>query len=324
MASVPRVVWDNHVCLPLDPGKSGSFGDLARHRASGFTTVGVNIGFADAPWSELEDFAARFSEWARENSDWCRLVRSTKDIKECADKGILGAFLDVEGASFVAGDLSRVRRLYALGVRWMCLAYNTSNDLVGGCHPNAVDGGLTKAGREAILEMNRCGMIVCCTHTGRRSALDIIDFNEKPSIFSHSNCNEVYAHWRNIDDDLVINCAAKGGVICVNGVGPFLGRGAACEETLIRHLDHVVDLVGIDHVGIGLDYVYDQSELTDVLQSNPSLFGDDLLADGAFSFLPPERLENIGALLRARGYAEEDMSKVLGENLFRVADANWK
>lgn len=318
------LLWDNHVCLPLDEDRSFLWDELERHRLAGTSVVGVNIGYGNRTWDQHLSMAERFKNWIRNNKDRYRLATSVEDLKSAAQEPQLSIFFDVEGGSLLEGDPNRVRILKELGVGWMCLTYNTSNSLVGGCLPGAIDDGLTNKGRDVLRAMTEQGIIACCSHTGHRSALDIIEFCDHPVIFSHSNCASVYGHWRNIPDALIIACAEKGGVIGLNGVGPFLGSGAANSEILLDHLDHVVQLVGPEHASIALDYVYDGEEMANAVLSDPSLFADDLKADGAFSFVPPEDIPTIASGMRKRGYSVEAIDNILGRNLLRVADSVWR
>src|SRR5258705_8588111 len=105
--------------------------------------------------------------------------------------------------------------------------------------------------------MNRVGMTVDCSHTGRRSSLEAIELSERPAIFSRSGAYSVCAHIRNIRDEQIRACAARGGVIGVVGIGAFIGDAKARTESVFRHIDYTATLVGPQHVGLGTDYVKD-------------------------------------------------------------------
>src|SRR5262245_11595394 len=196
------------------------------------------------------------------------LVVRASDIARAKAAGKLAIFFDVEGG-YAMGDQLAILQLYAdLGVRWMLLVYNTKNRIGSGVH-DAVDEGLTAFGRQAIAEMDRVGLVKCLTHTGYRTARDVLEVTQKPVLFSHSNPRALRDHPRNIPDDLIVSCAKTGGVVCLNGVGIFLGDNDVRTETLAAHVDYVVQLAGIDHVGIGLDFMFDQTELDAHLAANP-------------------------------------------------------
>lgn len=319
------IILDNHVCLPFHRDREFVFECLNLHRQAGFTVISINIGCGDMSWDSHIGFAEKLRNWIEQRPEQYHLIQSRKELIEKENSGDqrLGIFFDVEGGSLLNGDSSRLSTLYNLGVRWMCLTYNKSNDLVGGCLPGPADGGLTPIGREVVEEMDRLGIIVCCSHTGHRSAMELIAHTRNPAIFSHSNSAAVYPHWRNIDDTLAKMCADKGGVICLNGVGPFIGSGRSDLAGFLIHLDYLIDLVGPSHVGIGLDYVYDTQELEDCVQENPSLFGDSLQGAERFTFVPPTALPEIQAHLIQRGLNREEVHCILGGNLVRVASEVW-
>lgn len=233
-------------------------------------------------------------------------------------------FFDIEGANAIADQLSLIELYYDFGVRWMLMAYNRNNRVGGGCLD--ADMGLTAFGRDVIAEMNRVGMVACCSHTGKRTALEVIALSNTPVIFSHSNPRALFDHPRNIDDEVIRACAERGGVIGINGVGLFLGHNDVRSDTLARHIDYVAQLVGSDHVGVGLDYVFDQEELKGYLRENPGLFGEDpgLMDAQGCDFAEPEQIPEISEALGRLGYARSDVRKILGLNFLRIAREVWK
>lgn len=315
-------VWDNHTCMPLRLDDE-FLPQLRRARESGFDVVGVNVGYghmnADAHLKQI----AFFRRWIRQHPDELTLVGSVDDIKQAKLEGKLGIFFDIEGANALDERLELVGLYYDLGVRWMLLVYNAENPVGGGCQ-DAEDRGLTDFGRAVVREMERVGMLVCCSHVGRRTALDVLDFAESPVIFSHSNPRSVVDHPRNIDDELIRKCAATGGVIGINGVGLFLGNNDVSPENLVRHIDHVVQTVGPEHVGLGLDYVYDAREIEQYVREHPEQFPAHLGYSGAVKFAPPETLEGLVEALFRKGYRTEHVRAILGGNFLRLARQVWK
>jgi membrane dipeptidase len=212
--------------------------------------------------------------------------------------------------------------LYALGVRWMLLAYNRNNLLGGGCQDEDI--GLTAQGRRVLDEMKKSGMVLCCTHTGARTAREAMEYIQQPTIFSHSNPLAVHTHPRNITDDLIRACAATDGVVNINGIGIFLGQNDNSTETYVRHVRHVADLVGPRHVGIGLDYVFDSKELDEYVTSSPHIFPPELGYGAGIRMIEPERIPVIADALLASGWSDSDLEGFLGSNNLRVARAVWK
>lgn len=315
------LVWDNHACMPLRPGDGAFLPQLQRAKAVGFTAVSLNIGFGtQTPDSHLR-MLAWFRRWLAEHSSDYALAESVDDLSRLRAEGRLAVLFDIEGAGAIGDDLGLIRMYRDLGVRWMLIAYNRANRAGSGCY-DATDEGLTPFGREVIAEMNRVGMTVCCSHTGLRTARDTLAASRAPVIFSHSNCAAVHSHTRNLSDALIRACADQGGVIGITGIGDFLcPPGADLVDALVTHVDHAVQLVGPDHVGLSLDYVYDQQELSDHLASMTDTFPDGVPPE--IRLVAPEALTAIVQGLLGKGYGDADVRAILGESWARVAKSSW-
>ncbi|HET9096259.1 MAG TPA: membrane dipeptidase [Candidatus Baltobacteraceae bacterium] len=318
------VVWDNHACLPLRPHDERFLPQLQRYRAAGVTVVSINIGFGEQGIEPHVRMLAHFRRWLLARPNDYLPIETASDVENAKATGRLGIVFDIEGANAIDDQISMIRLYYDLGVRWMLIAYNLNNRAGGGCMDD--DRGLTEFGAQVIAEMNRVGMVVCCSHSGERTALEAIDASSAAVIFSHSNPRALHDHPRNIGDGVMRACAAKGGVICVNGVGAFLGEDDTRSETVARNVDYVARLAGIEHVGLGLDFVFDQDELLEYLRARPEMFGSDAatLQKYACGFVSPEQIPEIAECLRTMGYAQSDIARVLGGNLVRVAREVWR
>jgi membrane dipeptidase len=318
------LVWDNHSCMPLRPGDHGHLSQIDRVQGSGVDVVSLNAGFGPQSLESHFRMLASFRQWFEARSDRYALVRCVADIDRARADGKLAVFFDIEGmAPLNDGDDGLVALLYDLGVRWMSIAYNRTNAVGGGCYEDN-DPGLSEYGGRVLSEMNRVGMAVCCSHTGHRTARDVLANAEQPVIFSHSNPSSVHMHKRNIPDDLIVACAQTGGVVGINGIGVFLGDNDDRAETLVRHIDYVAQLVGPDHVGIALDYVFDKEELLEYLHTMRSTFPDDPSYRREPKMVEPEALPEIVAGLCRLGYTDHDIAKILGGNWKRVAEQVWK
>jgi membrane dipeptidase len=318
------LVWDNHTCLPLRPHDEAFLPQLQRFRKSGVHVVSINVGFGEQGIEPHVRMLAHFRRWLAQRGDEYLLVHGVDDIARAKESGRLGIVFDIEGANALDDQASMVQLYYDLGVRWMLIAYNLNNRAGGGCMDE--DCGLTEFGAKVIAEMNRTGMVVCCSHTGARTVMQAIDASTAPAIFSHSNPRALHDHPRNIGDDVIRACAAKGGVVCINGVGAFLGENDTRSETVARNIDYVARLVGVDHAALGLDFVFDQDELLEYLRANPALFGEDAetLRNYACGFVTPEQIPEIAQCLHSMGYAATDIARVMGGNLLRIARQVWK
>jgi len=318
------LVWDNHACMPLRPGDDSFLPQLERFRANGADVVCLNVGFGPQSLADHVRMLASFRRWFAAHTDRYALIRTVAEIDRARAAGKMAIFFDVEGMGpFNEGDFGLVTLFRELGVGWMLIAYNRATAAGSGCY-DETDGGLTAHGRALVAEMERVGMIVCCSHTGHRTARDVLAVATKPVIFSHSNPSAVHPHTRNIPDDLIRRCAATGGVVGVNGIGIFLGDNDDRPETVAEHVDYVVQFAGVDHVGLALDYCFDQQELADYLATMRDTFPNDPTYSQAIKMVPPEAFPAITAALLDRGYTDADVAKILGGNWRRVAAAVWR
>jgi len=316
------LVWDNHVCMPIRPDDAW-FDRLERHRAGGATCVSVNLGDAEVPLETMLRMAGHFRAAVAARPDRFVLATTVADVRQAKIDGRLAVAFDIEGARALGSDLTLISRFYALGVRWLLIAYNRANLVGSGCH-DAHDDGLTAFGRQFLDEMDRVGMVICCSHTGYRTSRDVLERATKPVIFSHSNARALCDHPRNIPDDLIAGCARTGGVVGINGLSVFLGGTDRMVERVADHIDHVVSIAGPAHAGISLDYVYDQQELLDQLSAMRNVWPAGFGYDAGIRFVEPESLPALTDLLLARGYSDHDIRGIMGGNFLRVAEAVWK
>jgi membrane dipeptidase len=317
------IVWDNHGCMPVGRPHDTSFlPQLQRYRAAGVSAVMLNVGFGDMGIEEHVCTLASMRRWIKARPDQYLLLNTADDVDLAHATGRLAVGFDIEGANAVGEQPSLVSLYYDLGVRWMLLAYNNNNRVGGGCQDHDI--GLTVFGREVIAEMERVGMQVCCSHTGHRTVRDVFAVATRPVIFSHSNPSALHPHPRNIPDELIRACAATGGVVGINGIGSFLGQNDNSSETFARHVDHVAQLVGTQHVALGLDYVFDTREMDDYLTKMAHTFPAELGYEKGVRMVAPEQLEGIVEALQNRGYGDADLRAVLGGNLMRLARTVWK
>ena len=174
--------------------------------------------------------------------------------------------------------------------------------------------------------MNRVGMVVDCSHCAYKTSMQAIEASESPVIFSHANARKLCNHERNIWDDQIKACAATGGVVGVTGVGIFLGPKGPTVEHLVEHIDHMVELVGADHVGFGMDSVLHVHKPNQPPTStrNRDYWPERQYPDSGTGYVPPEEAPRLTQALLDRGYGEADIRGILGENFLRVATAVWK
>jgi membrane dipeptidase len=315
------IVWDNHACLPLRADET-FMPQLERLRDAGVSVVSINVGYAEMSGAEHLRILSFMRRWLEARPDTYRLISTAADVRLCKSEGRLGVVFDVEGMCPVQDDVGLVKTFYELGVRWMLIAYNRNNAAGGGCLDE--DGGLTRRGREIIDEMERVGMVLCLSHTGATTAAEALDYARRPVIFSHSNPFGDTPHSRNVSDGLFRACARKGGVIGLSGIGPYLGGNADLVARLLRQLRYVIDLVGAEHVGLGLDYVFDRAELDEHLRLHPELFPPELGSNGGMNMIAPEDLARIVDGLARDNLTDRQIHGVLGANWLRIAETVWR
>lgn len=313
------VRWDAHGCPPFKIGSDLSF--LNRYKKSGVNFISLNVGFDLTSQKETLELLNYFYQWMEKHDKDFVIVDSAQKIFDAQSKNKLCIAFDIEGSNVLNNDLAMVEKFYELGVRQLVFAYNNNNSAGGGCLD--ADIGLTKFGKELVKTCNTIGMVIDCSHVGFRTSMEIMELSSYPIIFSHSNPAGLVSHPRNIANEQILACAETNGVIGINGIGIFLGNNDVRTLKIVEHIDYVVQLVGSEHVGIGLDCVFAPDEIQTFVESNPNTFPEKNGFNNV-AVAQPEQFSEIGNLLTLRGYSEKDIDCILGENFFRVAKTVWK
>jgi len=266
------------------------------------------------------------------------LATTRADVERAWSQGRIASLLGAEGGHSIDSSLGALRMLHALGVRYLTLTHNDNVPWADSATDEPVLGGLSPFGREVVREMNRLGMLVDLSHVSADTMHDALDVAEAPVLFSHSSARAVCDHPRNVPDDVLASMRTNGGVVMVNFYSAFTdpqaarvmhdmvgvergfkaqhpGDPAAVDSlmdawraahpiprgnvaTVADHVDHLVKVAGIDHVGIGSDF--DGISTTPVGLEDVSMF------------------PNLTAELLRRGYSDGDVQKILGLNLLRA------
>ena len=182
--------WEAHACLPLH--RQADFAPLDRLHAAGVNYVSINVGMDMNPVSQVMSVIAGFRATIAAQPERYVLAGSVQDIERAAANGKLAIGFDLEGAMPLLEQPEMVALYSTLGVRQMHLAYNRNNSVAGGCHD--VEQGLTQLGHKVVAAINAAGVLMDCSHTGRRCSLDIMAASTKPVIFSHSNPLALVVH----------------------------------------------------------------------------------------------------------------------------------
>lgn len=188
------------------------------------------------------------------NKDTIRHIHTFADILENKRNQRLSSLLSLEGGEALEGEISALHIYYRLGVRAMTLTWSHRNALADGAAENATGGGLTKFGKEVVLEMEALGMVVDVSHLADAGFWDVEKLAKKPFIASHSNARAICPSQRNLTDDQLRALAAKGGVVGLNFYPAFLREGDAGIDDVLRHTDHMLKIMGEDHIGFGSDW----------------------------------------------------------------------
>lgn len=302
------------------------------YREGGATVIGPTIG----GWEDARHTLARTGAWhrlLRERQDLV-LVRTAKDIESVKQSGRLGVFLHCQGTDPIEDSLDLIDTYKALGVGMMQLTYNTKNRVGDGCEERA-DAGLSRFGVRVIERLNTARVIVDCSHTGLRTSLDAIECSTAPVVLSHSNAISVHPSPRNVSNELIDAIAASGGVIGVAGFPAMVAKSSAPTlDQFVAHIDAIVERAGIDHVGLGLDYYWGQSGVAS--DSAAAVQYQEAVRSGRWSSAyppPPHRypsgietpqtLQNLTERLLKRGYINQDVKKILGQNWLQVMHSVW-
>ena len=161
----------------------------------------------------------------------------------------------IENGYAIGRDIANVKKFRDAGVVYMTLCHNGDNDICDSARGAGEHGGLSAFGREVVAEMNRVGMMVDLSHASEKSFYDVLEASAAPVVCSHSSCRALCNHPRNLTDEQIAAIAAKGGVVQITMYKGFLvENGDATLNDFMRHLQHAIDVAGIEHVGIGTDF----------------------------------------------------------------------
>ncbi|MCA1408632.1 dipeptidase [Ensifer sp. IC3342] len=306
---------------------------IADYQAGGVTVIGPTVGSLQNAPVTLR-MIGTWHKRIRERDDLL-LVRTAADIRKAKATGKTGIIMHFQGPEPIEDSLDLIDAYKALGVGIMQLAYNVKNRIGDGCEERT-DAGLSRFGLQVIERMNAVGMIVDCAHTGTRTTMDAIEHSSAPVIISHANAKSVHPSRRNISDDLIRAIAGNGGTIGVVGFPGFVSSDSRPTlDQFIDHIAHMSDLVGTQHVTIGIDYYTGQFPYLDDAASMQEYW--QAIADGIWTreaypepphYYPagietPKGMACLTERLLQRGFTEEDIRKIYGENLIRVYQRVW-
>ncbi len=289
------------------PKEGQTFCDIAPLAAS---TPG---GYADIIFDKIEDIVCS-------NAQQLAIARTPDELAENKREGRKSIMLAIENGLAIGGDIDRLRHFAQRGIVYMTLCHNGDNDICDSAKGNTTHGGVSNFGREVIEQMNSLGVMVDMSHASEQSFYDALEISCHPIVCSHSNCRALCDHPRNLTDQQMRALAAKGGVMQITLYPGFLRKAddetstsaagaafSAADATppaagatildAIRHLEHAIAVMGIDHVGIGTDFDGD---------------------GGVPGFADASDAINMTRHLLRRGFTAEEIEKIWGGNFLRV------
>lgn len=313
--------------------------DLDTAHRHGVTAYGVTAWDPHADVTSATDGIMYWHGAAREHGG-LEVVRTVSDIRRLKAEGKSGLLLAAQDGDWVGYNLGRIQAFADLGLRMMLLVYNATNQLADGAL-DRTDGGLSRLGQRVVDECNRVGIILDCSHTGKRATLEIMARSSHPCVFSHSNPSAIVPNPRNIDDEQIRACIAGKGVVALVSWGPLcMGPNTTTRPTLddfFRLIDHVTNMAGnADNVAISTDMSigtypdhphdpFSPPEYPDIAAQ----YNQHVTAD----FRSPKRqvegfedyaqIVEVAERLLRHGYSDEDVKKILAENFLRVAEEVW-
>ena len=247
--------------------------------------------FADNIFDKIEVMVAR-------NSDYLALARTPEELWSNKYAGKKSIMLGIENGIALDGDLKNLRHFKDRGIVYVTLCHNGDNEICDSARGNQTHGGVSAFGAQVISEMNRLGIMVDLSHAHEKSFYDALELSKTPIVCSHSSARALCDHPRNLTDDQMRALAQKGGVAQTTLYHGFLKKdGEATILDAMAHLEHAIDVMGIDHVGLGTDFDGDG--------------GIRGLADAS-------ELLNFTRQLLARRFSRQDIQKIWGGNFLRV------
>lgn len=248
---------------------------------------------------------AQFAQRVCDELDDVNLVLTKEDLDEAVESGGHHIMLTLEGVAPLLGDLDLLELFWRNGFRSMGLTHNVNNWAAGGCTPgeNRKRYGLTSDGRELVRRSLEMGVSIDCAHLSRQGFYDLLPLmEERPLINTHACCSHFVDIERNLTDDQLRKIAETGGVVGITFVPDFLNRNKdvseVSSEDVFAHMEHAVELIGIDHVAIGSDF--------DGVRYLPNDLGR------------PLKVANLVSRMMDAGWSKKDMAKVVGGNWARV------
>jgi membrane dipeptidase len=255
----------------------------------------------------------QFLEEAPRSEGMIQMVKTRGDLPEEPVSGTIKFLLHFEGCMPLRGSIENLRNFYRLGLRSIQPVWNFRNELGDGVWENRTGGGLTNFGVQVIKEANRLGMVVDLSHMNREGFFQTLDVATAPLLVSHANACGMLKNPRNLDDEQLKALANQGGLVGILALPERVGEGEVGVEDMLKHMDYIINLIGIEHMALGMDFVKYDGPRTLKDRHHP-LHKDPLIK----GFEEIEDLPNLIAGLQKHGYKDDEVRMILGGNYLRV------
>ncbi|MGN9841770.1 dipeptidase [Nonomuraea sp. H19] len=256
---------------------------------------------------------------AEGNADHVRICLDATEIDRALQDGKIALLIALESMPGIDTNVELISTVHRLGVRVASIAHFGRTQLADGSGEDATGSGLTSHGIAALAEMERLGIVFDVSHLGASGVTHVLELATKPVMATHSSARALRDHHRNLTDDQLRGVAATGGVICVNFFAPFLTdrEEDVTLDRLLDHIEHIVGVAGIDHVGLGPDFI--REVMTDL--TPPCCEGVNPRGVDPRAAIPglegPSGLPTVTEGLLGRGLPEKDVMKIIGGNVHR-------
>jgi membrane dipeptidase len=279
----------------------------------GGMTGGIFVIWADPPHDQrpkerlMESIKAMCCElW--ESRDFLKVIYNKNDFYKAAEENKIAVLLGLEGLSSIEEDLDNIYTLYQLGFRHASLTWNEQNALATGVKGDP-QRGLTLKGKEAVRIINELGILLDVSHLNDKTFWDVCNETNAPFMASHSNCRKLCNVPRNLSDEQIRAIGEKNGLIGVNSFNEFISHETdkMTVDYLINHIEHIADLIGVEHVALGFDFFeYLESETTDSFTSDAYR--------GTIGLEDISKAGNLTSKLRERGFSKEEIERISYKN----------
>lgn len=306
--------------------------------AGGVNATNITVPDFEDDWAETcQKIAVWLARCRSSTSPWV-LIESVDDFERTETQGTIGIVMGWQNMRPIGDSLERIEFFHKLGVRIMQPTYNYRNMLGNGClEPR--DDGLSSLGRDAVKILNELGIAIDLSHVGERTSLDIIEASDKPVLVTHANSHALAPLPRNKSDRVIKLIAEKGGLIGPSIYGPMLWNGTSKTPPVLddyfAHVEHIVSLAGIEHVGFGTDFPSvgeewkifagpESPRTWDAIVRFGETFGHSVASTYPAGVDTQADFPVVTAGLLRRGWSEDHVAAYLGGNFRRVLGEIWQ